>query len=154
MEQALVSLSDPGDPHTGASKPAGRGAGGGGGVGVVGRCRDLVGSDGLVVGEEGAARMLALVPELFPIELKTPPPPPLPPVPLNAFAPLELDPAKKGAGVTLDPSAPLRLSGTDMGNYQLVLTKKGFTVGAGTVGFGYFEVGGDGGRGGGDVPVR
>ena len=98
----------------------------------------------LKMGEEGAARVLALVPELFPIELKTPPLPPPPPAPLNAFVPLELDPAKKGAGVTLDPSALQRLSGTGPSNWQPVLAKKGFTVGAATVGFGYFEVGGDG----------
>ena len=92
----------------------------------------------LKVGEEGALRVLALVPELFPIEMKTPPTSPF----FNAFAPLELDPAKKGTGVTLDPSAPLRVSGTNASNQQPLLAKKGFTVGAATVGFGYFEVGG------------
>ena len=43
----------------------------------------------------------------------------------------------------LDPSAPLRLSGT--GGHQVILAKKGFTLGAASSGAGYFEVGGDGG---------
>ena len=67
MEQALASLSDPGDPHARTSDPAGAG----GGVVGAGRGRDLMASDGLAAGEEGALRVLALVPELFPIELKT-----------------------------------------------------------------------------------